>query len=133
MTRHHHPSPGTFAAETGPDSVTIRLDGDLDHLTTDELVARVRALLDERRPAHLHLDFARLGFCDTTGLSGLLMVHRLTSGSGVTLHLDNRTRPLNRLLEVTGTLRHLTAPPGPAGVGTADSGAGRSSQGPGAG
>ncbi|MGE6732696.1 STAS domain-containing protein, partial [Streptomyces sp. NPDC059900] len=44
------------------------------------------------------------------GLSILLMIHRRTTAAGVRLHLDDRPAKLNRLLTLTGTLDHFTAP-----------------------
>ncbi|MFP8882942.1 MULTISPECIES: STAS domain-containing protein [Streptomyces] len=112
MTPMHRPS-FALAAETGPGTARLRVTGDLDHETTGELVGAVRLHLGARpAPDDLHLDFAALSTCDSTGLSGLLLVHRLAGARGTRLHLDNRPPFLERLLDITGTLEYLTAPPG---------------------
>jgi anti-anti-sigma factor len=94
-----------------PDQHTalVRLDGDLDFDSGDELLdALTRELAATTGLAELHLDCAELGFCDSWGLSVLLMIHRRVAAMGVTLHLDNRREPLERLLRRTHTLIHLT-------------------------
>ncbi|BBY01331.1 STAS domain-containing protein [Mycobacterium seoulense] len=96
-------------ATTGP-SACVQVSGDLVYETVDAMVAAVGRLLGQQpAPAHLHLDLSRLAFCDSAGLSGLLLVHRRSSQAGVRLHLDHRPRFLDRILDVTGTFDHLVA------------------------
>lgn len=93
------------------DTVRIELQGDLDHSTADSLLAAVTtALADRPRLDDLHLHCAGLGTVDSMGLSVLLMIRRRTGHAGVRLHLDDRPAALDRLLTVTGSLEHLTAP-----------------------
>lgn len=92
-------------------SAYVRLAGDLDYVTTREVVESVsRLLVEQPTLRHLHLDCAMLTFCDSAGLSGLLQIHRRVACSGVQLHLDDRPPHLERILQITGTLEHLTAP-----------------------
>lgn len=98
--------------DTSVRSATVGVAGDLDYATVDQLVAAVsRVLGDAPALQDLHLDFAGLDFCDSAGLSGLLLVHRRASGAGVQLHLDHRPRHLDRIFDITGILEHLTTPP----------------------
>ncbi|MFJ2027646.1 STAS domain-containing protein [Streptomyces sp. NPDC087897] len=96
------------------DSVRIELHGDLDYDNADLLVQEATACLDAR-PAltDLHLRCADVGAVDSMGLCALLMIARRTGEAGVRLHLDDRPVRLERLLVITGTLAHLTAPPPP--------------------
>jgi len=81
----------------------MRLAGDLDYESIDELVDAASQLLAQQVDlVDLHLDFSRLTFLDSAALSGLLLIHRRTSHSGVELHLDQRPPFLDRVLEVTG-------------------------------
>ncbi|WP_130797889.1 STAS domain-containing protein [Streptomyces otsuchiensis] len=96
----------------GRHTLIVRLFGDLDHESSDELVETLdqrlraeRAELDE-----LHLDFGELGAVDSMGLSAILMVHRYCEAAHVHLHLDRRPPHLDRILTVTGTLAYLTDP-----------------------
>ncbi|WP_156755342.1 STAS domain-containing protein [Actinokineospora pegani] len=93
---------------TTPDEHTakVAVEGDLDFDTADALLREVAERLPGLRA--LHLDLAGLGFCDSYGLSVLLMVRRRAEAASASLHLDNRPGSLERLLVVTNTLDHLT-------------------------
>ncbi|MGW4676715.1 STAS domain-containing protein [Streptomyces sp. NPDC004324] len=110
-----HPTPLTLTVEAGAGTVLVHVAGDLDFESSDELLKTVEQWLGERRdtggePADLRIEFSALDTIDTTGLSILLMIRRMTDLRGVRLHLDGRPPALERLLDVTGTLHHLTAP-----------------------
>lgn len=93
-----------------PHSARLQISGDLDFVGAPALLDTVSALMsrhDELR--HLHIDFANLTFCDSAGLSALVIVHRRCSESRVRLHLDHKTGQLDRILTVTGLADHFTA------------------------
>ncbi|MFD8884332.1 STAS domain-containing protein [Streptomyces erythrochromogenes] len=93
------------------EAVRVELSGDLDHLHADRLIEAVGRLLAARPGLRdLRLDCAGLSAVDSSGLAALLMVRRLADKAGAGLHIDGRTVQLNRILEITGTLDHLTAP-----------------------
>ncbi|OBH82964.1 STAS domain-containing protein [Mycobacterium scrofulaceum] len=93
-------------------SACVRVSGDLVYETVDAMVdAAVRVLGQQPALTHLHLDLAELAFCDSAGLSGLLLVHRRSAQAGVLLHLDHRPRFLDRILDLTGTFEHLVTVP----------------------
>jgi anti-anti-sigma factor len=56
----------------------------------------------------VRLDCGGISFCDSSGLSTLLLVHRAVTGAGGRLYLDNRPRALERLLALTGMTAYLT-------------------------
>ncbi len=89
-------------------SACLRVAGALDYETTAAFVEAVDRLLNQQ-PAHLHLDLSGLTFCDSAGLSGLLLAHRHAHRAGAHLHLDHRPEFLDRILDVTGTFDHLVA------------------------
>lgn len=102
-------------AET-EDTVRIELHGALDYDSADLLLAAVVAEIAEHPHLYdLYLHCAGLGDIDSMGLSVLLMIHRHTSEAGIRLHLDERPGKLDRLLALTGTLDHFTAPAAGAG------------------
>jgi anti-anti-sigma factor len=91
-----------------PRSARLRLAGDLNYGSVDELVDTASQVLAEHADlADLHLNFSDLTFLDSAAVSGLLLIHRPTSHSGVGLHLDHRPAFLDRLLRVTGLFGHL--------------------------
>jgi anti-anti-sigma factor len=89
-------------------SACVRVTGDLDYETADEVVeAASQLLVRQVELIDLHLDFSALTFMDSAALSGLLLLHRRTTQSGVQLHLDHRPAFLDRVLEVTGLYDHF--------------------------
>ncbi|MFF2364449.1 STAS domain-containing protein [Streptomyces sp. NPDC058122] len=109
-----HPPAFTLTVDVQPAALVIHVAGDLDHETCDELMRTVDQYLvaprdPERQIRELRVDFAGLGSIDSMGLSILLMIRRRTDAAAVRLYLDQRPRGLDRLLEITGTLEHLTA------------------------
>ncbi|WP_156689953.1 STAS domain-containing protein [Mycobacterium sp. Marseille-P9652] len=100
-----------LTATTSSRSACLRVTGPLDYETTTAFMEAVDRLLNaDPGPAHLHLDLAGLTFCDSAGLSGLLLAHRHAQRAGAHLHLDHRPEFLDRILDVTGTFDHLVAP-----------------------
>ena len=92
-------------------SACLRVVGDLDYLTIDELVDTATQLLAQQVDlANLHLDFDGLTFLDSAALSGLLLICRRTSQAGVRLHFDHRPPILERALHVTGLFAHFVSP-----------------------
>jgi anti-anti-sigma factor len=93
---------------TAARSASVRIVGDLDYETADDLVEVASQLLARQNTmSHLHLDFSELAFLDSAALSGLLILHRRASHAGVALHLDHRPRFLDRVLQVTGLFEHF--------------------------
>ncbi|OBF89306.1 anti-sigma-factor antagonist [Mycolicibacterium flavescens] len=100
----------TLKSDVTIPSARIHVAGDLDYGHTASLVDAVSEMLATNTGVKdLHLDFTELAFLDSTGLSALLVIHREVTRSGVVLHLDNRPRQLDRVLEITGLLEHLTS------------------------
>ncbi|MFQ6143132.1 STAS domain-containing protein [Streptomyces seoulensis] len=89
----------------------IRITGDLDWDTADELTTAAEAFLAaDPPPRRLRLDCAGMTLCDSLGLAALLMIHRGAAGTGTRFHLDNRPAALQRLLDITGTAHLFTEP-----------------------
>ena len=102
----------TVTTDSSTSAARMHVAGDLDYATADELVAAASRLLsDQPGLTRLRLDFVDLTFCDSAGLSGLLLVHRRCTQAGVGLHLDHRPPHLDRVLEITGVLEYLTTTP----------------------
>jgi len=98
-----------------PQRACLTPDGDLDFDASDQVLDEVvRFLAENPRTRELTVDCRRIGFCDSYGLSVLLMIRRRTQAAGVALQLENRGPALDRLLRVTNTLGHLTESPVPS-------------------
>jgi anti-anti-sigma factor len=92
---------------TAAQSASIRVTGDLDYQTTDDLVQVASRLLAGHGVSDLHLDFSALTFLDSAALSRLLMLHERASEAKIALHLDLRPQFLDRVLQVTGLFDHF--------------------------
>ncbi|MFJ9060031.1 STAS domain-containing protein [Streptomyces sp. NPDC102409] len=105
------PSSFTLTVETRRGSACLHLAGDLDHNTGDTVVEQAeRCLTEHPGLCDLRLDCADLTFCDSVGISSLLMIHRKTTAHSVRLHLDSQPPFLRRLLDITGIRRFFTQP-----------------------
>jgi anti-anti-sigma factor len=88
----------------------IAVHGDLTFGSAGKLLDAITArLAEEPGLGELCLDCTSLEHCDSYGLSMLLMAHRRAVAAGVSLRLENRPRMLDRMLELTGTVEHLTS------------------------
>lgn len=102
----------TLTSDTTSQSAILHIDGDVEYTTASALVeAAGKLLADHPVLRDLHLDCAQMTLCDSAGISALLTIHLRTSAAGVHLHLDRRPDFLERLLDITGILEHLTAAP----------------------
>lgn len=111
----------TVSVDPAHRSATVSITGELDAATTDELVDTSSRLLQTHPDLRaLHIDCAALEFCDSVGLSGLLLIERRTSGAGVELHLANRPAHFERILDITGILEYLTTRGEPAAAQPSD-------------
>ena len=86
--------------ERGPDSISLRLAGEMDIATAHQLVDIVRPLsaADLRR---VRLDLAELVFIDASGLTALLQASMIVAGRGGRFTLHGVRPLLRRLLEIT--------------------------------
>jgi anti-anti-sigma factor len=95
--------------ETGR-TACVRVNGDLDYEIADDVIDAISQLLAQQGDLiDLHLDFTGLTFLDSAALSGLLLLHRRTTQSGVQLYLDHRPAFLDRVLQVTGLYGYFAA------------------------
>ncbi|MFE3743649.1 STAS domain-containing protein [Streptomyces sp. NPDC059134] len=103
---------------TGPDRVLVQVSGELDCDTGPDLFAALAPL------AHrcVDVDLSQVPFMDSTGLNLLLSQRRASRRAGGDLSLLRCSPPVRRVLDVTRTFTHLTAPcdtaPDPTGPDT---------------
>ena len=86
------PQPSFSLVTETPDrrTLVVRVTGAIDHESYDALVNAVeRQLLRHPGLRELRLDCAGLHGVDALGLSGILMVQRLTEGAGARLRLQD--------------------------------------------
>ncbi|WP_432985085.1 STAS domain-containing protein [Dactylosporangium sp. CA-233914] len=92
------------------DTVVIRLAGELDLATREQVTEAVQAVLPVFRPDALVLDLAAVTVLDSAGIGALVGCWKLAAGFGCTLRLCN-PRPLAYAqLEITGLLDVFALP-----------------------
>lgn len=97
-------------ATTDGATARVTIAGDLEFPTAERLLRLVTdGLAGHPGVRDVRLDCRELDFCDSSGLSTLLLVYRAVTDAGARLHLDNRRPALDRLLALTGTTRYLTS------------------------
>ncbi|MEU5580572.1 STAS domain-containing protein [Streptomyces huasconensis] len=96
------------AADADAQVLKLAVHGYLGYDSADEFLDQTSRHLEDRpHTTALHLDCAGLQGMDSMGLSALLMLHRRTTAAHVTLRLDARPAPVDRVLELTGALAYL--------------------------
>jgi anti-sigma B factor antagonist len=88
-------------AETSPDHVVVRLQGDLDMATTADL-QRTLALILADAPPRVTVDLAQLEFIDSTGIGALVGGFRRAQDLGSAFGLRFPGRPVMKALHLTG-------------------------------
>ncbi len=95
LTQHH-----------GPCSV-LRLRGELDVSTDDDVRREIRAVLHSHNPQILVLDLSELAFTDSTGLATMVWAHKRMAERGHQLLLADPNSLILRLLHITGLDKEL--------------------------
>ncbi len=99
-----------FAVSGGGDLAYLTVAGEIDLTTRDALIsASIGAL--ETTAARLEIDISQVKFCDSSGISGFLAIHRIAREHGKQAVLTNAPPGLARTLSVTGLDELLVADP----------------------
>jgi anti-sigma B factor antagonist len=70
------PDPLAVRVEADGAGVTVDVHGDLDLSTADVLLDRATSFVDWSVPATMALDLSGVGFCDSAGISALVLLRR---------------------------------------------------------
>ncbi|MFF6771998.1 STAS domain-containing protein [Streptomyces sp. NPDC012637] len=101
------PSVVAVVCEPGAQRVAVRVCGEIDMEDADGLRRDLTAALDSS-PCGLDIDLSAVTFCDSQGLHVLSDLNRQARKAGKTLVLTAPSRPVARLLRVTGAQHLLT-------------------------
>lgn len=83
----------------------IRLEGELDHHTADDLRAKVNVLMDEEMVQHILLNLGNLTFMDSSGLGVILGRYKKISGLGGEMVVCSISPAVRRLFELSGMFK----------------------------
>ena len=92
---------------TGAQSLTVRLEGELDLETAREL-DRQLAAIDAARLKRLVVDLRGVTFMDSRGLSSIVRAHQSAEANGYSLVLRRGSNQVRRLFALTGIDERLT-------------------------
>jgi len=85
--------------------LVVHVSGELDLATAPEFRSRIDADLDRYRCRDLVVDFAEVGFVDSSGLGAVLGRFRRVKEMGGRLAVCRPVPHVHRLLELAGVLR----------------------------
>jgi anti-anti-sigma factor len=92
---------------TGVQALTVRLEGELDLETAQEL-DRQLAVIDAARLKRLVIDLRGVTFMDSRGLSSIVRAHQAAQENGYAVVLRRGSSQVQRLFALTGVDERLT-------------------------
>jgi stage II sporulation protein AA (anti-sigma F factor antagonist) len=84
------------------DTLTVRLRGELDHHSAEQVRADLDELLADERVLHLIVDMKELTFMDSSGIGVLIGRYRTLARRGGTLEVGNMTPHVQRIFQLSG-------------------------------
>ncbi len=105
-------------ADSTDGAIVLRVVGEIDLSTVEDLKAAVRPCFSES--SQVELDLGGLEFMDSSGLGALVQLAREGAGRGSSLTLTNVTARTHRLLEISGLAAVLEARHDDRGPGDGD-------------
>jgi anti-sigma B factor antagonist len=97
----------SFAVTRNGDSVRLAVTGEIDLGNRESFISAAIAALAESSSV-LEIDLSGVTFCDSSGLSGFLAIHRIAENERKRMTLTSPHGQLQRTLEVAGLLDRLT-------------------------
>lgn len=86
-------------------SLTIFLEGDIDHHNARNVRSRIDTKVFIQRPDELILDLSRVSFMDSSGLGLILGRYTKAIELGIIFKVANPTPQIKRILDLAGTER----------------------------
>ena len=86
-------------------TLTVFLDGDIDHHNAREIRGRIDTKVFIQRPDELILDLSRVSFMDSSGLGFIMGRYALVSKLGGSLALLNPNARVSRILSLSALER----------------------------
>lgn len=83
----------------------IRLEGELDHHTADDLRNQVNRIMDEEPVHHILLNLGKLEFMDSSGLGVILGRYKKIAGLGGEMVVCSISPAVRRLFELSGMFK----------------------------
>ncbi|HUA03565.1 MAG TPA: STAS domain-containing protein [Solirubrobacteraceae bacterium] len=106
-------SPPNFRIDTleGDSGTTIKLGGELDSASCDELVMRFEEAISTVGRRELVIDLGEVTFIDSSGMRAIIMIERRAGEHGVALTLTRPPAGVTELLQTTGIADRVVLTP----------------------
>lgn len=89
------------------DTLIVRLSGELDHHTAEQVRQQVEGELDRQHTKHLIMNLEGLGFMDSSGLGVMIGRYKRITAGGGRMSLCSVNDQLLKLFELSGMLKIL--------------------------
>jgi anti-sigma B factor antagonist len=97
----------TLAEFRDGDTIRLAVTGEIDLGNRESLISAAIGAL-EKTASILEIDLSDVTFCDSSGVSGFLAIHRIAANDGKHMILTNPRGQLHRTLTIAGLLDRLT-------------------------
>lgn len=86
-------------------ALVVKIEGELDHHTADEVRERLDSMLDDPTIKHMVFDLSQLKFMDSSGIGVFIGRYKAVSQRSGTVSVVYVTPQINKVLEVSGLYR----------------------------
>lgn len=87
------------------DVVAAYLEGELDHHTAKSIREEIDAVIEEKMPSLLVLDFKDITFMDSSGIGLVMGRYKMLSKSGAELAITNPSPQIYKVMKLAGLSR----------------------------
>ncbi len=84
------------------DTLTVRLRGELDHHSAEQVREELDALIADDRIVHLVIDMQALSFMDSSGIGVLIGRYRSMTRRKGTMSVKNMNPQIERIFQLSG-------------------------------
>ncbi|MDX8359744.1 MULTISPECIES: anti-sigma F factor antagonist [Bacillaceae] len=95
----------SITLEVMKDVLLIRLHGELDHHTAEELREQVNKAISSKNIHHIVLNLEQLTFMDSSGLGVILGRYKQIKNLGGEMVVCNISQPVKRLFDMSGLFK----------------------------
>ena len=88
--------------ETANQKLIVKIDGDIDHHTCEEIRNRVDQEIMKKKPRGVIFDMENVSFMDSSGVGVIIGRYKLVHSNGGTTSMLNVKPPIKRICEICG-------------------------------
>jgi len=87
------------------DTVTVQLEGELDHCSADRIRASLDALIEDQNVKRLVIDLKKLTFMDSSGIGVIIGRYRTLIRRNGSVAVKNPSAAVDRIFQMSGLYR----------------------------